>query len=238
MLSTPVRERYAGVVSGKGDLGLRIIRPRDREPIIKTFSLREVFFQGFPIKGLPEEVKRWRERNLYFLIRGIPRLLFAQHFGIPHYYGSLYLTLLREGAIPLDLGLAGLKVITTAGVNFLVDAWQNSVELETMKYHGIGTGSGAEATGDTALGTELTTEYNPDNTRATGSLTEGGGANVFRSVGTNTVDAAVNLREHGLLSQAATGGGTLWDRTVFSSINLANGDSLQSTHDTTVSAGG
>jgi hypothetical protein len=126
------------------------------------------------------------------------------------------------------------NLIVNAGENFLVDAWQNSVELETMKFHGIGTGATAAAEGDTALQTELTTQYNPDNTRATGSLGEGAGTNVFRTVGTNTVDATVAITEWGLFTQAATGGGTIWSRTVFSAINLSSGDSLQTTYDLTV----
>ena len=146
----------------------------------------------------------------------------------------------RGGAIE-DYGVVSRKVITTAGVNFLVDAWQNSVELEILKYHGIGTGTTAEAIGDTALVTELTTEYNPNSTRATGSTTEGASANIFRTVGTNTLDSGTPaVTEHGVFSQAATGGGTLWDRSVFSAINLvgANGDGLATTYDMTASAGG
>lgn len=137
-----------------------------------------------------------------------------------------------------DYGVVGHKVVTTAGVNYLVDAWQNSVELENFKYHGIGTGSTAEAAGDTALVTELTTEYNPDSTRATGTTTEGASANIFRSVGTNTLDGTpgASLREHGLFSAAAAG--TLWDRTVYAAITLSSGDSLQSTYDMTATAGG
>lgn len=140
-----------------------------------------------------------------------------------------------------DYGVVSRKVITTAGVNFLVDAFQNIVEPEILKYHGIGTGTNAEAIGDTALQTELTTQYNPDSTRATGSLTEGSSANIYRTVGTNTLDSGTPaITEHGILSQAATGGGTLWDRSVFSAINLvgANGDGLQTTYDMTASAGG
>lgn len=137
-----------------------------------------------------------------------------------------------------DYGWVGWKVITTAGVNYLVDAWQNSVELESLKFHGIGTGSTAEASGDTALVTELTTEYSPDNTRATGSLTEGASANIFRTVGTNTLDGTPGaaLREHGIFSAATAG--TLWDRTVYAAITLSSGDSLQSTYDMTATAGG
>lgn len=136
------------------------------------------------------------------------------------------------------LGLASFRVVTTAGVNFIVDAFQNSTELENLKYHGIGTGSTAEAAGDTALVTELTTEYT-GNVRATGSTTEGASANIYRTVGTNTLDGnpAGALREHGIFDQAATGGGTLLDRTVFAAITLSSGDSLQSTYDHTQTAG-
>jgi len=143
-----------------------------------------------------------------------------------------------DGSIE-DYGIVGRHVVTTAGVNFIVDAFQNSVEVENLKFHGIGTGSTAEATGDTALVTELTTEYNPDNTRATGTTTEGASANIYRTVGTNTLDGTPGaaLREHGIFSQAATGGGTLLDRTVYAAITLSSGDGLQSTYDLTCSAG-
>lgn len=139
-----------------------------------------------------------------------------------------------------EWGIVSRKVVTDAGVGFIVDAFQNITELENMKYHGIGTGSTAEAAGDTALVTELTTEYNPNSTRATGTTTEGASANIYRTVGTNTLDAAPGaaLREHGVFSQAATGGGVLLDRSVFAAITLASGDGLQSTYELTCTSGG
>lgn len=137
-----------------------------------------------------------------------------------------------------DYGLASLRVVTNAGVGYIVDAWQNTVELEDMKYHGIGRGSTAAVVGDTDIETELTTEYQTNNTRATGSTTESA-SNIFRSVGTNTVDAdpATDITEHGILSNATVGSGVLFDRHVFGGINLDNGDSLQSTYDATFPAG-
>jgi hypothetical protein len=158
-----------------------------------------------------------------------------------HAYGRLSLVGIRGDGEVLDYGLASMRVVTTAGVNFIVDAFQNTQEVENLKFHGIGTGTNAEAAGDTALQTELGTAYNPDNTRATGSLAEGASANIFRTVGTNTLDSGTPaVTEHGILSQAATGGGTLLDRSVFSAINLngANGDGLQSTYDLTFASGG
>ena len=135
-----------------------------------------------------------------------------------------------------DLGLVSYKVVTDAGVGYIVDAFQNLTELENMKYHGLGTGTTAEAASQTGLVTELTTQYNPDNTRATGSLTEGAGANVFRTVGTNTVDGAAAVTEHGIFSAAT--GGVLLDRSLFSVINLSASDSLQTTYDLSLSSGG
>lgn len=164
---------------------------------------------------------------------------FSALTGIPTLTSALSLTKIDAltGQL-INYGVVGVRVVTTAGVNFLVDALQGTVEPEILKFHGIGTTNTAEAIGDTALAAELTTVYNPDNTRATGSLTEGASANIFRTVGTNTVDGTAAIVEHGIFSQAATGGGTLLDRTIFSTINLGSGDSLQSTYDLTVNSGG
>jgi hypothetical protein len=46
------------------------------------------------------------------------------------------------------------------------------------------------------------------------------------------------VTEHGILSDATVASGVLWDRSTFSVINLANGDSLESTYDMTATAGG
>lgn len=138
-----------------------------------------------------------------------------------------------------DYGVLGRRLITTAGVTFMVDAFGNTKELENFKYHGYGTGAGAENVSNTALSTELTTQYVSDNTRPTGSQTENG-ATVYRTVGTLDPDADVTITEHGLFDQAANSGGTLWDKTLFSGIALvgAAGDTLETTHDTTCAAGG
>jgi hypothetical protein len=69
----------------------------------------------------------------------------------------------------------------------------------------------------------------PNSTRATGTRSAPA-SNQFASVGTVTFDASAAITEHGLFSQSATGGGTLWDRTVFSVINVVNGDSIQFTY--------
>ena len=137
-----------------------------------------------------------------------------------------------------DHGVVSRRVVTTVGAGFIVDAFQNLTEIENMKFHGLGTGVAAEAVGDTALGTELTTQYNPDNTRATGSTTEAA-QTIYQTVATNTLDSgSPAVTEHGVFSAAT--GGVLLDRSVFAAINLngANGDGLQSDYRFTITAGG
>ena len=73
--------------------------------------------------------------------------------------------------------------------------------------------------------------------RPTGSQTEGASANIYRTVGTLAPDATVAITEHGIFTQAATGGGTLLDRSVFSAVNMVSGDTLQSTYDLTFASG-
>lgn len=233
---------HGGTVAPAGALGLQLVRRGKPNPVSQSWphrpvTMADILEYGSPQRGLPSEVNAWRLRNIPHLWRGLRRITAARALNLPHFYGQLWLTLIRADGTPVDLGLASMRVVTTAGVNFIVDAFQGTVEPEILKYHGIGTGNTAEASADTALVTELTTQYNPDSTRATGSLTEGASANIFRTVGTNTVDATVAIVEHGILSQAATGGGTLLDRTVFSTVNMVSGDSLQSTYDLTFTAG-
>src|SRR5205085_1798268 len=73
--------------------------------------------------------------------------------------GRLYATVIRATGEVEHLGLLCTKVITDAGVAFLVDDWDVNTasatnDITTLKYHACGTGTGAEAAGDTALGTE------------------------------------------------------------------------------------
>jgi hypothetical protein len=163
--------------------------------------------------------------------------LFSRVTSIPTLRSKLEIRVRRADGQMVNYGWVRYgRKITATGVGFLVDAWQNSVELEIMKYHGCGTDATAESNAHTALLAECTTTLNPDSTRATGTLAEGASANIFSTVGTLTFDGAAVVTEHGLLSQAATGGGVLWDRHMFSAINVASGDSITFTYQCTVSA--
>jgi len=223
---------HSSMLAPQGALSLKVVRPQRIE------SLFDLLQYGYLEGDLPAEVKRWRIANLPNLWRGWRRVWMARKLGIPHFYGSLSLVAFKRDGRRLDYGLASLRVVTDVGVGFIVDAFQNIVELEIMKYHGIGTGGAAEAVGNTTLTTELTTQYQTDNTRATGTTAEGASANIYQTVATNTVDAGVAITEHGIFSVAASGAGVLLDRSLFSAVNLASGESIQSTYSLTLTSGG
>lgn len=229
-----------GAVAPAGDLGLRVIHDADPVPdgLGHVLSMREVVEHGFPQLGQDSQVRRWKRANLPHLLRGVRRVATARALRLPHFYGQLWLRVIRADGQHIPLGLASQRVVTDDGVEAIVDVFQAGFSLEDFKYHALGTGAGAEAAADSALATELTTEYT-GNVRDTGTNAEGASANIYRTVGTNTVDEdpASDIIEHGVFDQAATGGGTLLDRTVFGGIDLDPGDGIQSTYELTFTAG-
>jgi hypothetical protein len=203
----------------------------------QALTIGAVLKHGLPRPGLGWEVNSWRIRNLPNLMRGARKVVVAQALGIPTLYGALYLDKFTPHG-RVAYGLASLRVVTTTGAGFIVDAFENIVELELMKFHGFGSGTNAEAVGDTGLQTEYTTEYATDNTRPTGTQTENG-STVYETVASFDPDSAVTVAEHGIFSQAATGGGVLLDRSKFTGVPVAaSGETLQATYDFTVNTGG
>lgn len=224
-----------GITQPAGTLGLRVI---SRNAPSRTVRLRDYAPDFLPRRGLPDIVNEYRTRNLPNIWRGARRIAAANAFGVPTLFGSLHLTLWKNNDFPVDLGCVSLRVVTDAGVAYIVDAFQNSTELENMKYHGYGTGGTAEAAAQTALVTELTTEYATNSTRPTGTTTENA-ANIYETVATLSPDSGGTLAitEHGVFS--ATSAGTMLDRSLFSAVNLVAGsDSLQSTYRLTFTSGG
>ncbi len=201
----------------------------------------EIRHWGMPHRGLSEHVNQWRAANRRNLARGLTKVLPARALRIPHFYGQLFLSHIRADGERIDLGLASMRVVTTAGVVYIAaDMAAGANDINLFKFHGIGTNSTAEAVGDTALGAESTTALNPDSTRATGSQASATVSTnaTYTTVGTLTADATIAAVEHGIFTQAATGGGTLLDRSVFSVVNLASGDSIQCTYVLTLNSGG
>ena len=234
-----------GISQPGGDLFLRVIRgagldfDRPKDP-----RWADVRHHGAPRRGLSDEVNEWRERNFSRLVPQYARLVIARAaqkvHQMPFMYGHLWLTKIHGDGRIEDYGLASLRLVTTAGVTYLAaDMAGGASDSNLFKFHGFGTGATAEATGDTALVTEETTQYNPDNTRPTGS--QASSTNTYTTVATYSPDSGGTraITEHGIFTQAATGGGTLWDRSVFSAVNLvAASDSLQATYVATFPAGG
>lgn len=169
---------------------------------------------------------KWIIRNLPHRLRGWKQMMMhAARLGL---VSALSIVVLRADGRRERLGVVSQRVVTTAGVNYLVDCLQNLAEPESINWHQSGTGTTAEAVGDTGLVTAT-------GTRVAGTQSEPS-ANVYRTVATLSYTSSLAITEHGVFT--ASTGGTLWDRSVFSAINVVNGDSIQFTYNLTVNAGG
>ena len=185
----------------------------------------------------PKAPLLWRIRNMcrwgYLFGRSTNTVakLYSRYTGIPTMTGELMIRLIKADGRIIDYGTVAYRVVTSAFVNFVVDQLQaETTEFGDFKYHDSGVGTTAEATGDTDI------ETTDGESRATGTQTEGASANIYRSVGTISYTTTKAITEHGLFSQAA--GTTLMDRSVFSAINVVNGDSIQFTYELTLNSGG
>lgn len=128
-----------------------------------------------------------------------------------------------------ELGVLSRRVVTDAGAAFIADAFRNLTELETMNFHDSGTGTTAEAAGQTAL----VTPAGPARVSGTQSAPT---APQYRTVATIAYTATLAITEHGVFS--ASSAGTLLDRSVFAAVNVVNGESIQFQYTLTVAAGG
>lgn len=235
----------ASQAGSSGALGLTLVRGdgqvadlRPQAPLGGRPALRDYVRAFSPSRKLDEVVNEYRIRNLANVQRGFRRVALARRLGIPTLYGQLWLKVARANGTEEDLGLVSLQVVTSAGVNYLAaDMAAGASDINLFKFHGFGSGTNAESSSDTALQTEFTTEYATDSTRPTGS--QNASTNTYTTVATFSPDANAAVTEHGILTQAATGGGTLWDRSKFSVVNLVgSADSLQATYVATFAAGG
>lgn len=201
-----------GTTNLKGNLGVKVNRP--------------------PGPGLAWKVKNTMRPGFLFGWLGVKAAkAISTLTGIPTLTSELHARLFRADGSVVDYGVVGYRVITTAFVNFVVDQLQTETSVfGDFKYHDSGVGTTSEAIGDTDI------ETTDGESRATGTQTEGGSANIYESVGTIAYTTTKAITEHGLFN--ASTAGTLMDRTVFSAINVVNGDSIQFTYDLTVNSGG
>lgn len=177
-------------------------------------------------------LKNWRSR-LKALIVDVGATV-GRKAGATTMVGTLYGRLIHPDGRTVDLGLLSKQVVTNAGVEFLVNDWlDDSQNITNMNFHDSGTGTSAESVSDT----DLQTPAGPT-TRATGTKSKPS-SNVIRSVATITYSGTLAITEHGLFNQASRGtGSVLWDRSVFSAINVVSGSSIQFTYECTVNSGG
>lgn len=218
-------------VALSGEFGTSVISPN------RSHWLQSIIDQCHPKAG-EFWLRKYRQDNWHNIARGLDKLAIVAKYNIPALIGIWQVKLIKRDGDILDYGLVSTRVITTVGAGYIVDAFQNLVELEIMKFHGIGVTNTAENVADTALASELTTEYTTNNTRATGTTTEGASGNIYRTVGTNPVDASVTIVEAGIFNNATVGSGVLLDRGIFGGISMVSGDSLQTTYELTVATGG
>lgn len=217
---------------------IRLSRIRSAPP----HGLRGFIDGALPKRSLPREANVWRLKQLPRLLPQFLRVQFAvtvgRLCGVRTMYGRTFLVSTRNG-VTFERGIGSYRVVTDTGVQFIVDALHANATIANLKYHGFGTGTTAESAAQTTLVTECTTAYATDNTRPTGTQTEGASANIYRTVGTLTPDADVALTEHSVFDQAANSGGTMLDRSKFAAVNLiaASGDSEAVTYELTLPSG-
>ena len=133
----------------------------------------------------------------------------------------------KEGKIKEERVIKNL--VTNAGHAGYASRANGSGAEAVFTYLAVGTGTNAAAVGDTTLQTEITdsglARANATASRVTGSVTN----DTARLTYTWSVSGTKAVTEIGILN--ASSSGTLATRSVFSAVNVVNGDSLTATYD-------
>lgn len=148
-------------------------------------------------------------------------------------FGFLSGKVYRQGKMIQDLGLVGVKEVTTEFVEHLVDGMMDSsVAIDKFNKHAMGDGSTAETDTQSAL-------VNQQDGRNVGSQTHGATSNIYKSVATITAGAAYTAIEHGIFDSTGAAADVLLDRTVIGSPPVvATDDEVEWTYQLTINAGG
>jgi hypothetical protein len=200
-----------GTLNSSGELGIKVIRA--------------------PGPGLVWKVRNNTRRSFVFgTIANAAAKWFSRVTGVPTITGELEVLHIRADGRKVNYGVVSRRVVTTAFVNFVTDQLQTETSVfGDFKYHDSGVGTTAENAADTGI------ETTDGESRATGTQTESA-SNAYRSVGTISYTTTKAITEHGLFNDSSTG--TLMDRSVFSAVNVVNGDSIQFTYTHTYNSGG
>ncbi len=170
----------------------------------------------------------WRLSNLPYLLGGFERVNRESRDNCARPAGVLYARV-KTPKESMDLGLVSVNVVTTAGVNYVVDSIQALATISNLKWHASGTNNTAENASQTALSAET-------GSRVSGTQTEGASANIYKTVATITYGSSLSIVEHGLFSASTTG--TLFDRSVFTGIGVDTSTGIEFTYEWTLSSGG
>lgn len=144
---------------------------------------------------------------------------------------SLSAVVIKADGTTKQLGVICKKKVTGAFVTFIVtNMVTDSTEFGDFKYHDSGVGTTGEVNTNTAI------ETTDGESRVAGTQVAGGTgtAPTYTTVATISYTTTKAITEHGVFSQSS--GGTLLDRSVFSAINVVNGDSIQFTYVLTINA--
>lgn len=143
----------------------------------------------------------------------------------------------KNGNVKKNYGVVSKKKVTGAFVTDIVNCLSktspynvSAAVFQDYKYHDCGTGNTAEANTQTAL----VTPYG--GSRATGTQVAGGTgtAPTYTSVATISFSGSFAIVEHAVFN--ASSAGTMMDRSLFSAVNVVNGDSIQFTYVLTINA--
>lgn len=197
----------------------------------------ELFQEAFDVLRDEKRAKgepgvEWRLENLAYLYRGFERVSRESGSERQRPAGTLRVRVKEArvgGTDVFDLGLASVNVVTTAGVNYVIDAIQSLATISNLKWHASGTNNTAENVSNTALGSET-------GSRVSGTQVEGASANIYKTVATVSYGSSLSIVEHGLFSASTTG--TLFDRSVFTAIAVDTSTSIEFTYEWTLNAGG
>ena len=168
------------------------------------------------LKNLPNRARGMKQEFMHLAGIGTLAQLSAVH--------------IDANGVRTDLGVVSRRMVTTAGVTWLATTFTNTAEPETLNFHDCGTGTTAEAIGQTTLVTPF------GGSRVAGTQSTPGSTNIYRSVATISFSGTFAITEHGLFTASTSG--TMFDRSLFSAINVVSGDSIQFTHETTFPSGG
>ena len=135
-----------------------------------------------------------------------------------------------DGKLKKDYGLVSVKTVTAAFAKHIVNALCSTGEGDLFAnygYHKMGTASGAEASGDTALGAA-------QSGATLGTCTHGASSQIWASTAIVTATTTLHIREHGVFN--ASTGGLLLDRSTVANIDLVTDDTVTWSYTLTVNS--